>query len=87
MLCYLTVNVYFYRFCDHWRFVSQRFAFLGAFIVYLESDRLITRPELAEMLGGTVYESRKCAIFVDHVSVIVLIVEYQVITFAAFKLG
>lgn len=50
---YLTVDVTFYRFCDHWRFVSQRFAFLGAFIVYLESDRLITRPELAEMLGGT----------------------------------
>lgn len=40
------------RFCDHWRFVSQRFAFLGAFIVYLESEKLITRPELAEMLGG-----------------------------------
>jgi len=32
--------------------VSQRFAFLGAFILYLESERLITRQELAEMLGG-----------------------------------
>ncbi|KAL9966976.1 hypothetical protein ACROYT_G025127 [Oculina patagonica] len=45
------------RFCDHWRFVSQQFAFLGAFIVYLESDRLITRPELAEMLGVQVQRS------------------------------
>ncbi|XP_068755000.1 translin-like [Montipora capricornis] len=41
----------YYRFCDHWWFASQRFAFLGSFIVYLESERLITRPQLAEMLG------------------------------------
>ncbi|KAL9966965.1 hypothetical protein ACROYT_G025115 [Oculina patagonica] len=47
----------YYRFCDHWRFVSQRFAFLGAFIVYLESDRLITRQELAEKLGVQVERS------------------------------
>ncbi|KAJ7319498.1 hypothetical protein OS493_035985 [Desmophyllum pertusum] len=47
----------YYRFCDHWRFVGQRFAFLGAFIVYLESDQLITRPELAEMLGVQVERS------------------------------
>lgn len=55
--------VYTYcRFCDHWRFVSQRFAFLGAFILYLESERLITRQELAEMLGGQVFFLRiKCA--------------------------
>ncbi|KAK2548791.1 Translin [Acropora cervicornis] len=41
----------YYRFCDHWRFACQRFSFLGAFLVYLESERLITRAELAEMLG------------------------------------
>ena len=45
----------FCRFCDHWHFVSQQFASLGAFIVYMESDQLITRPDLAEiMLGGKV---------------------------------
>lgn len=47
----------YYRFCDHWRFTSQRFAFLGGFIVYLEGERLITRPELAEMLGVQVEKS------------------------------
>lgn len=46
------VNCSICRFCDHWRFACQRFSFLGAFVVYLESERLITRAELAEMLGG-----------------------------------
>ncbi|XP_028393768.1 translin-like [Dendronephthya gigantea] len=41
----------YYRFHDQWRFVSQRAAFLASFLVYLKSDKLITRKELAGMLG------------------------------------
>lgn len=55
----------YYRFCDHWRFVSQRFAFLGAFILYLESERLITRQELAEMLGVQVDRSTSDGFHID----------------------
>ncbi|CAB4027648.1 Translin, partial [Paramuricea clavata] len=41
----------YYRFHDHWRFVSQRASFLASFLVYLQFDRLITREEVATMLG------------------------------------
>lgn len=43
------------RFNDHWRFVIQRLCFLATFIVYLESERMITREECAEMLGGRLH--------------------------------
>ncbi|KAG8177055.1 hypothetical protein JTE90_024942 [Oedothorax gibbosus] len=33
----------FYRYHEHWRFVSQRFIFSAAFIVYLESGKLLGR--------------------------------------------
>ena len=52
--------LYCVRFCDHWRFVNQRFAFLGAFIIYLESERLITREELATMLAGLSFSVHAC---------------------------
>ena len=41
----------YYRFNDHWRFASQRASFLASFLVYLKFDRLVTREEVAEMLG------------------------------------
>lgn len=41
----------YYRFHEHWRFVLQRLVFLAAFVVYLESDALVTREEVAQFLG------------------------------------
>ncbi|KAM7313456.1 putative secreted salivary gland peptide [Ixodes scapularis] len=41
----------YYRFHDHWRFVSQRLVFLAALTTYLESETLIQREEVAAMLG------------------------------------
>lgn len=41
----------YYRFNDHWRFVAQRSCFLAAFIVYLESEQLISREDCAVLIG------------------------------------
>lgn len=41
----------YYRFHDHWRFVTQRLCFLAALTVYLESEQLVQRDQVAEMLG------------------------------------
>lgn len=41
-----------FRFHEHWRFVLQRLAFLSAFVVYLESEALVTRDEVAQILGS-----------------------------------
>ncbi|XP_074652926.1 translin-like [Tubulanus polymorphus] len=41
----------YYRFHDHWKFVSQRLVFICALIVYLETESLITKDETAAMLG------------------------------------
>ncbi|XP_041460175.1 translin-like [Lytechinus variegatus] len=47
----------YYRFHDHWRYCIQRLAFSASLIVYLESERLATREEVAEFLGVTVKKS------------------------------
>ncbi|MBN3306557.1 TSN protein, partial [Amia calva] len=39
------------RFHEHWRFVLQRVTFLAAFVVYLETETLVTREEVAKILG------------------------------------
>lgn len=41
-----------FRFHEHWRFVLQRLAFLAAFVVYLESESLVKREEVAQILGS-----------------------------------
>ncbi|XP_069472800.1 translin [Ambystoma mexicanum] len=41
----------YYRFHEHWRFVLQRLVFLAAFLVYLETEELVTREAVAEVLG------------------------------------
>ncbi|XP_042683313.1 translin isoform X1 [Centrocercus urophasianus] len=41
----------YYRFHEHWRFVLQRLVFLAAFVVYLETETLVTREAVAEILG------------------------------------
>ncbi|XP_049340821.1 translin isoform X2 [Astyanax mexicanus] len=44
----------YYRFHEHWRFVLQRLAFLASFVVYLETESLVTREEVAKILGTEV---------------------------------
>ncbi|XP_008326571.1 translin [Cynoglossus semilaevis] len=41
----------YYRFHEHWRFVLQRLVFLAAFVVYLETEALVTREDVAKILG------------------------------------
>ncbi|XP_070586320.1 translin [Erythrolamprus reginae] len=41
----------YYRFHEHWRFVLQRLVFLAAFVVYLETETLVTREAVTEILG------------------------------------
>lgn len=42
----------FFRFHEHWRFVLQRLAFLSTFVVYLETETLVVREEVAKILGS-----------------------------------
>ncbi|XP_064419995.1 translin [Latimeria chalumnae] len=42
---------HYYRFHEHWKFVLQRLVFLGAFVVYLETETLVTREAVTEILG------------------------------------
>lgn len=41
----------YYRYNDQWRFLIQRLAFLAAFLTYLESETMVTRIQVAEMIG------------------------------------
>ncbi|XP_033105675.1 translin-like [Anneissia japonica] len=41
----------YYKFHDHWRFVTQRLIFLSALTTYLETETLITREETAKLFG------------------------------------
>lgn len=45
-------HLFHFRFHEHWRFVLQRLAFLSAFVIYLESENLVTRDEVAHILGS-----------------------------------
>ncbi|XP_067136028.1 translin [Centruroides vittatus] len=41
----------YYRYHDHWRFITQRLVFLAALIKYLQTETLLERKEAAEILG------------------------------------
>ncbi|XP_059149926.1 translin-like [Physella acuta] len=41
----------YYRFNDHWKFVTQRCVYLSALVVYLKEERLISREEAADQIG------------------------------------
>ncbi|XP_045208227.1 translin-like [Mercenaria mercenaria] len=41
----------YYRYNDQWRFVIQRLAFLSAYLTYLQSETLVTRETVAQMIG------------------------------------
>lgn len=42
----------YYRYNDHWKFVTQRLCFLAALVVFLEVGILISKDTAAEILGG-----------------------------------
>ncbi|XP_032127539.1 translin-like isoform X1 [Sapajus apella] len=39
------------KFHEHWRFVLRRLVFLAAFVVYLETETLVTQEAVTEILG------------------------------------
>uniref|UniRef100_A0A1B0AHR0 Translin n=1 Tax=Glossina pallidipes TaxID=7398 RepID=A0A1B0AHR0_GLOPL len=41
----------YYRYSDHWTYITQRLVFIIAMVVYLEAGFLVTRETVAEMLG------------------------------------
>ncbi|BFZ06520.1 hypothetical protein BsWGS_09559 [Bradybaena similaris] len=41
----------YYRYNDHWKFVTQRLIYLCALIVYLRDESLVSRETVATMLG------------------------------------
>ncbi|KAH8401971.1 hypothetical protein KR009_008956 [Drosophila setifemur] len=41
----------YYRYSDHWTYITQRLIFLIALVIYLEAGFLVTRDTVAEMLG------------------------------------
>lgn len=41
----------YYRFHDHWRFVTQKLCFLASLVIYLEIKALVTKEVVADMLG------------------------------------
>jgi len=41
----------YYRFHDHWRFITQRLCFLSSLIHYLQTEQLLNRQQCATMLG------------------------------------
>lgn len=43
----------YYRYHDHWRYVTQRLCFLAGLIIYLEVGTLVSKDTAAEILGGT----------------------------------
>ncbi|KAL4228664.1 hypothetical protein ACF0H5_011709 [Mactra antiquata] len=46
----IPVNQY-YRYNDQWRFSLQRLAFLSAYLTYLQSETLVTRESVAQIIG------------------------------------
>lgn len=61
-----------FRFHEHWRFVLQRLVFLSAFVVYLEGENLVTREEVAQILGSRYQlvcyvKSTQCCLFLQEV--------------------
>lgn len=42
----------YYRFNDHWRYVTQRLCFLAALTIFLEVGILVSINTVAEILGG-----------------------------------
>lgn len=48
----------YYRYNDHWHFVAQRIVFLIGLTTYLESEELVSRETVAEILGLQVTQDK-----------------------------
>lgn len=48
----------YYRYSDHWTYITQRLVFLIAMVVYLEVGFLVKRETVAEMLGLQVSQTQ-----------------------------
>lgn len=57
----------YYKYCDHWHFLTQRVVFLIALTVYLEVGTLVTRETVAEILGRKTF-CRRFVNFVHYIS-------------------
>lgn len=44
----------YYRYFDHWNFITQRLVFLIALVIYLEAGFLVQRDTAAEILGSKI---------------------------------
>ena len=51
-MSFIVISLFLIRYSDHWRFVIQRLSFLASLLVYLESESLATRLDVAQLLGG-----------------------------------
>lgn len=68
----------YYKYCDHWHFLTQRIVFLIALTVYLEASIMVTRETVAEILG--------CKNKNYNNTIISYILRYDFITLQSFSL-
>ena len=50
----LKLHSFQHRYNGHWRNVTQQLAFLGALMVYLENETLLTLEDFQQLLGGEI---------------------------------
>lgn len=43
----------YYRYCDHWHYITQRIVFLIALTIYLEKEILVSKETVSEILQCT----------------------------------
>ncbi|CAG9134217.1 unnamed protein product [Plutella xylostella] len=48
----------YYKYQDHWRFTTQRYCFLVALVIWLETGIMATHATIAEVLGISAVESK-----------------------------
>ncbi|XP_010765715.1 translin, partial [Notothenia coriiceps] len=70
----------YYRFHEHWRFVLQRLVFLATFVVYLETEALVIREEVAKILGIEVVREKGFHLDVEDYLAGVLIMASELVS-------
>jgi len=49
----------YFKYADHYRFINQRFVYVAALLVYLESGTMISKEEAAKFIGISANRSEK----------------------------
>jgi len=49
----------YFKYADHYRFINQRFVYVAALLVYLESGTMISKEEAAKIIGMSANRSDK----------------------------